>query len=185
MYDQIGQQRVANRPVRVQDGARELTRATNRDARFEPSPAGSSRSAHSKSTPIVTAIQQAGLGLPGLRQARQEGAPSGAPATLPYRLDLSDGLHNWTPTPLGRRHRGGRCRRRRAVMGRRAPQMRQPERGVGRLAGDRRRRGRPDVRTPATPFVARPRPLSAMRTDVRPTGRADIRCPGDQCPHDL
>lgn len=29
MYDQIGQQRVANRPVRVQDGARELTRATN------------------------------------------------------------------------------------------------------------------------------------------------------------
>ena len=70
-------------------------------------------------------------------------------------------------------------------MGCRAPQMRQPERGVGRLAGDRRRRGRPDVRTPATPFVARPRPLSAMRTDVRPTGRADIRCPGDQCPHDL
>jgi hypothetical protein len=29
-----------------------------------------------------------------------------------------------------------------------------------------------------------PRPLSAMRTDVRPPGRADVRCPGDQCPGD-
>jgi hypothetical protein len=27
-----------------------------------------------------------------------------------------------------------------------------------------------------------PRPLSAMRTDVRPTGRADTRCPGGRCP---
>jgi hypothetical protein len=29
-----------------------------------------------------------------------------------------------------------------------------------------------------------PRPLSAMRTDVRPTGRADLRCPRDRCPRD-
>jgi hypothetical protein len=29
-----------------------------------------------------------------------------------------------------------------------------------------------------------PRPLSAMRTDVRPPGRADVRCPGDRCPGD-
>ena len=34
--------------------------------------------------------QQAGLGLPALRQVRQEAARSGAPATLPYRLDLSE-----------------------------------------------------------------------------------------------
>jgi len=41
-----------------------------------------------------------------------------------------------------------------------------------------------DVRTPATAVVAGPRPLSAMRTDVRPTGRADVWCPGDRCPRD-
>jgi hypothetical protein len=34
-----------------------------------------------------------------------------------------------------------------------------------------------DVRTPATPSVA----LYAMRTDVRPTGRADVRCPHARC----
>jgi hypothetical protein len=40
-----------------------------------------------------------------------------------------------------------------------------------------------DVRTPATPFVA----LSASavrRAGVRPTGRAEVRCPGDRCPRD-
>ena len=41
-----------------------------------------------------------------------------------------------------------------------------------------------DVRTPATAVVAGPRPLSAIRTDVRPTGRADVWCPGDGCPRD-
>ena len=41
-----------------------------------------------------------------------------------------------------------------------------------------------DVRTPATAVVAGPRPLSAIRTDVRPTGRADVWCPGDRCPRD-
>ena len=41
-----------------------------------------------------------------------------------------------------------------------------------------------DVRTPATAVVAGPRPLSAIRTDVRPTGRADVWCPGDRCPCD-
>jgi hypothetical protein len=29
-----------------------------------------------------------------------------------------------------------------------------------------------------------PHPLSAMRTDVRPTRRADVRCPGVRCPGD-
>jgi hypothetical protein len=29
-----------------------------------------------------------------------------------------------------------------------------------------------------------PRPLSAVRTSVQPTGRADVRCPGDRCPRD-
>jgi hypothetical protein len=37
------------------------------------------------------------------------------------------------------------------------------------------------VRTSATPFVALS--ASAVRhADVRPTGRADVRCPGDRCP---
>jgi hypothetical protein len=29
-----------------------------------------------------------------------------------------------------------------------------------------------------------PRPLSTMRTDVRPTGRVDVRCPSVRCPRD-
>jgi hypothetical protein len=40
-------------------------------------------------------------------------------------------------------HRGGRCRHRGAVMDCPAPQTLQPERGSGRSAGGRRRRGRP------------------------------------------
>jgi hypothetical protein len=40
-------------------------------------------------------------------------------------------------------HRGGRCRHCGAVMDCPAPQTRQPERGSGRPAGGRRRRGRP------------------------------------------
>jgi hypothetical protein len=40
-------------------------------------------------------------------------------------------------------HRGGRCRHRGAVMDCPAPQTPQPERGSGRPAGGRRRRGRP------------------------------------------
>jgi len=41
-----------------------------------------------------------------------------------------------------------------------------------------------DVRTPARRSSLGPRPLSAMRTGVRPTGRADVWCPGDRCPGD-
>jgi hypothetical protein len=41
-----------------------------------------------------------------------------------------------------------------------------------------------DVRTPATPFVARSA-FSVRRAGVRPTGRADVRCPGDRCPRPL
>jgi hypothetical protein len=52
-----------------------------------------------------------------------------------------------------------------------------------RLAAQRVVAGRQDVRTPATPVVA----LSASsvrRADVRPIGRADVRCPRDWCPRD-
>ena len=58
-----------------------------------------------------------------------------------------------------------------------APRCRDPARS-GRPAGVA---GREDVRTPARPVVA----LSASSGppwDVRPTGRADIRCPGVRCP---
>jgi hypothetical protein len=82
-------------------------------------------------------------------------------------------------------HRGGRCRHRGAVMGCRAPQMLQPERGLRRPAGGRRRSwpSRMSGRRPRRSSLC-PRPLSAVRTDVRPTGRADVRCPRIRCPGD-
>jgi hypothetical protein len=52
-----------------------------------------------------------------------------------------------------------------------------------RLAAQRMVAGRQQVRTPATPVVA----LSASsvrRADVRPIGRADVRCPHVRCPRD-
>ena len=80
------------------------------------------------------------------------------------------------------RHRGGRCRHPRAVMGCRAPQRRQPERGLGRPAGRRRRRAVQDVRTPARRSLLCPRPLSACGRTSAQTGRADVWCPRDGCP---
>jgi hypothetical protein len=77
------------------------------------------------------------------------------------------------------RQRGGTCRHRGAVIGCRAPQTLQPERGLGRPAGGRRRRGRrgcPD----AGHAVRR----SLRRADIRPPGRADVQCPGVRCPRD-
>jgi hypothetical protein len=70
------------------------------------------------------------------------------------------------------RQRGGTCRHRGAVIGCRAPKTVQPERGLGRPAGGRRHRGRrgcPD----AGHAVRR----SLRRADVRPLGRAGVRCP--------
>jgi hypothetical protein len=58
-------------------------------------------------------------------------------------------------------HRGGRCRHCGAVIGCRAPQTLQPERGLRRPAGGRRRRGRP----------GRPDTGHAVRRAVR------VRCP--------
>lgn len=80
-------------------------------------------------------------------------------------------------------HRGGRCRHRGAVIGCRAPQTLQPERGLRRPAGGRRRRGRQDVRTPATPSVALF--ASAVRhADRRPSNGSSGRpvCPRVRCP---
>jgi hypothetical protein len=79
-------------------------------------------------------------------------------------------------------HRGGRCRHRGAVTGCRAadaatrarvapPSRRPPSSWPSRMSGRRPRRPSPC-----------PRPPSAMPTDVRPTGRADVRCPGVRCP---
>jgi len=69
-----------------------------------------------------------------------------------------------------------------ALWGCRAPQTRQPERALAahpavavvvpsRMSGRRPRRS-----------SLCSRPLSAMRTDVRPTGRVDVRCPRVRCP---
>jgi hypothetical protein len=87
-------------------------------------------------------------------------------------------------------HRGGRCRHHGAVMGCRAPQTLQPQRGLRHPAGGRRRRGRPGC--PDAGHAVR-RPVRVRCPDVRPTGRADVRCPrvrcprvrcpGDRCPH--
>jgi hypothetical protein len=81
-------------------------------------------------------------------------------------------------------HSGGRCRHRGAVIGCRVPRTLRPERGC---AASRR----PPPWWPFRMSGYRPRrpslcshPLSAMRTDVRPTGRADVRCPRVQCPRD-
>jgi hypothetical protein len=82
-------------------------------------------------------------------------------------------------------HRGGRCRHRgadhglpsaadaatRARLG--PPSRRSPSSWPSRMSGRRPRRS-----------SLGPRPLSTMRTDVRPTGRADVWCPGDRCPRD-
>jgi hypothetical protein len=79
-------------------------------------------------------------------------------------------------------HRG-RCRHRGAVIGCRAPQTLQPERGLAVQPAVALVVAVEDVRTPATPFVT----LSASSVrpaDVGPTGRADVRCPGDQWPRD-
>jgi hypothetical protein len=82
------------------------------------------------------------------------------------------------------RQRGGTCRHRGAVIGCRVPRTLRPERGC---AASRR----PPPWWPFRMSGYRPRrpslcshPLSAMRTDVRPTGRADVRCPRVQCPRD-
>jgi hypothetical protein len=53
------------------------------------------------------------------------------------------------------------------------PSRRPPPSWPSRMSGHRPRR----------PSLC-PHPLSAMRTDVRPTGRADVRCPRDRCPRD-
>jgi hypothetical protein len=66
------------------------------------------------------------------------------------------------------RQRGGTCRHRRAVIGCRAPQTLQPERGLGRPAGATVVVAVEDVRTPATPFVA----LFAVRTSVHLVARS-------------
>lgn len=67
--------------------------------------------------------------------------------------------------------RGGRCRHRRAVMDGRAPPTRQPERGWASPAPVAVAVAVEDVRTPDTPLVACPRPLSAGRTSVHWVGR--------------
>jgi hypothetical protein len=61
------------------------------------------------------------------------------------------------------RQRGGTCRHRGAVIGCRAPQTLQPERGLAAQPAAAAIVAVEDVRTPATPFVA----LSAVRTSVR------------------
>jgi hypothetical protein len=72
------------------------------------------------------------------------------------------------------RSRHGVPRRRRGTRARFAPPSRRsPSSWPSRMSGRRPRRS-----------SRCPRPLSAMRTDVRPTGRADVRCPGDRCPRD-
>ena len=50
------------------------------------------------------------------------------------------------------------------------PSRRSPSLWPSRMSGRRPRRS-----------SLCPRPLSAMRTDVRPTGRVDVRCPHDRC----
>jgi hypothetical protein len=76
-------------------------------------------------------------------------------------------------------HCGGTCRHWGAVIGCRAPQTLQPKRGLRRPAGGRRRRrGCPD----AVHAVVTVSASSVRRTDIRPTGRADVRCPGVRCP---
>ena len=65
------------------------------------------------------------------------------------------------------RQRVGTCRRRGAVIGCRAPQTLQPERGLGRRAGAAVVVAVEDVRPPATPYVA----LSAVRTSVHLVAR--------------
>ena len=81
------------------------------------------------------------------------------------------------PGRCGGDGRGGRCRHRRAVMDGRAPPTRQPERGWASPAPVPM--AVEDVRTPDTPLVACPRPLSAGRTSVH-WGGADVRCPRDR-----
>jgi hypothetical protein len=72
----------------------------------------------------------------------------------------------------------------RSRQGLRAPQTLQPERGlVAQPASPSSWPSRMSGRRPCRWSLC-PRPLSAMRTDVRPTGRADTRCPGDRCPGD-
>jgi hypothetical protein len=69
-------------------------------------------------------------------------------------------------------HRGGRYRHRGAVIGCRAPQTLQPQRGLGRPAGGRRRRGRPGC----------PDAGHAVRRSVRvlcpPCGRTSVQLVG-------
>jgi hypothetical protein len=80
-------------------------------------------------------------------------------------------------------HRGGRCRHRGAVMGLPSAADAATRASVGCPAGrspsswPSRMSGRLPRRSSRCP-----RPLSAMRTDVRPTGRVDVRCPRVRCP---
>jgi hypothetical protein len=72
-------------------------------------------------------------------------------------------------------YRGGRCRHRRHGLPSAADTATRPR--IGRQPAVGVVVAIEDVRTPATPFVV----LSASsvrRADVRPTGRADVRCPG-------
>jgi hypothetical protein len=69
-----------------------------------------------------------------------------------------------------------------ALWGCRAPQTRQPERALAAhpavaVVVPSRMSGRLPRRSSLCS-----RPLSAMRTDVRPTGRVDVRCPRVRCP---
>jgi hypothetical protein len=73
------------------------------------------------------------------------------------------------------RQRGGTGRHRGAVIGCRAPQTLQPERGLGRPASAAVVVAVQDVRTPATPFVA----LSAVRTSAHLVARTSgVRASG-------
>jgi hypothetical protein len=81
-------------------------------------------------------------------------------------------------------HCGGTCRHCGAVIGWRTLQTLQPKRGLHRPAGGRRRRRRrgcPD----ASHAVIAVSASSVRRADIRPTGRADVRCPGVRCPRPL
>jgi hypothetical protein len=60
-----------------------------------------------------------------------------------------------------------------------APQTRQPERGWAVQPAVAVVVALQDVWTPPRRPSLCPRPLSAMRTHVRPTGRVDVRCPGN------
>jgi hypothetical protein len=89
MYDPIGQQRVANRPVRVQDGAREQTRATN-PRRQVRTVAGGLEQVRPLKVHTNRDCNPTGWAFQGCAKQGKKGTVGRAPATLPYRLDLSE-----------------------------------------------------------------------------------------------